>query len=137
MADTITNSAQALGLAAPELVARPAADLPSLGAAGAAAAGLTVDHKDEARELGSGAGFRGQSKADNVDCQCTATEAQREAKRFATLRARLALAGWALHRADATGGSPAYTATRWGRATEPMSTLEGVARFADQVGAPS
>lgn len=58
-------------------------------------------------------------------------------KAYETLRARLAFSGWSLHRADATGGSPAYTATRWGRATESMGTLESVAQFADRVGAPA
>ena len=54
-------------------------------------------------------------------------------KPFETLRARLAFSGWALHRADATDGGPGYTATRWGRAAEPMGTLDAVAQFAERV----
>lgn len=48
------TGAAAPGLAAPQLAAFPAVD-------------LTAGHKNEACELGSGAGFRGQSKADSKD----------------------------------------------------------------------
>jgi anti-repressor protein len=50
MAPHNIHGAHALGLAAPELAASPAS-------------GLKAGHKDEARKLGSGAGFREQSKA--------------------------------------------------------------------------
>lgn len=65
------------------------------------------------------------------------TDLDAERKAYETLRARLALAGWALHRAEASEGSASFNATRWGRTTEPMSTLEAVAQFADRVGAPA
>ena len=135
MADTITSGAQAPGLAAPELAACPAADLPSLGAAGAAAAGLTAHHKDETRELGSSAGFRGQGTADGADCPGAALDEQDDGKRFATLRARLALRGWALTRTSAADGPVVFFATRWGMPRE-LGSLDAVAAFADRVGAP-
>lgn len=135
MHDDHHHGAGAPGLATPALADAPAFDLSLLGAPGAAAAVLTTGQKDEARELGSGAGFRGQNKADGIDCQCAATEAQLEAKRLATLCSRLALAGWVLHRADLSGQGTTFTATRWGRATETMGTLEAVDQFADRVGA--
>lgn len=108
MADTITSCARAPGLAAPELAASPAAGLASLGAAGAAPAGLTAVHKDEARELGSGAGFRGQGTAEGADCPGAALDEQDAGKRFAT---------------------------RWGMPRE-LASLDAVAEFADRTGAP-
>jgi hypothetical protein len=135
MADTITSGARVPGLAAPELAARPAAGLPSLGAAGAAAAGLTARHKDEARELGSGAGFRGQGTADGADSPGAAPDEQCDGKRFATLRARLALRGWVLTRTSAADGLVVFFATRWGMPRE-LASLDAVAAFADRVGAP-
>lgn len=153
MAANTTNGARVPGLAAPELAARPAADLPSLGAPGAAAAGLTADHKDEARELGRGAGFRGQGTADGADSPGTAQDRQAgravsshslaaeprthaDAKRFATLRARLALAGWVLSRTEPGDGLPAFLAVRWNMPRE-LADLAAVERFADLVGAPA
>lgn len=131
MAAHDNHGAQAPGLAAPEL-AEPAAVLAPLGAPGAAAAGLTAGHKDEARELGSGAGFRDQGQADSPDC----AEASSDGKRFATLRARLALAGWALTRTSAADGPVAFFATRWNMPRE-LADLAAVERFADLVGAPA
>lgn len=54
-------------------------------------------HKDEARELGSGAGFRGREQEDSSDC--AHTDMQR--KRIATLTARAALLGLVLQPAAA------------------------------------
>lgn len=135
MADTITSGARAPGLAAPELAACPAAGVASLGAPGAAAAGLRADHKDEARGLGSGAGFRGQGIADGADCPGAALDEQDAGKRFATLRARMALRGWALTRTSAADGLMVFFATRWGMPRE-LASLDAVAAFADRVGAP-
>lgn len=135
MAAYITSGARAPGLAAPELAARPAADLPSVGAPGAAAAGLTAHHKDEARELGGGAGFRGQGTADDADSPGAVPDEQGDGKRFATLRARLALRGWALTRTNPAGGPVLFFASRWDMPRE-LQSLEAVASFADRVGAP-
>lgn len=135
MADTITSGARAPGLAAPKLAACPAADLPSLGATGAAAAGLTAGHKDEAPGRAWREGFRDQGTADRPDCQTVAATEQADAKRFAGLRARLALAGWALTRTNAADGLVVFFATRWGMPRE-LASLDAVATFADRVGAP-
>jgi hypothetical protein len=135
MADTIKSGARAPGLAAPELAALPAADLPSLGAAGAAAAGLTADHKDEAPGRAWREGFRDQGTEDRLDCQTVAATEQADAKRFAGLRARLALAGWALSRTSAADGPVVLFATQWNMPRE-LASLDAVAEFADRVGAP-
>lgn len=50
-------------------------------------------------------------------------------KRFATLQARAALAGFSLH-ADPRGG---YYATRWGQVREFRSGLDGVERWIELV----
>lgn len=116
------NSTRAPGLAAPER-AEPAA------------AGPTAGHKDEARELGSGAGFRGQGTADEGDFPGAAPVEQDDDKRFATLRARLALAGWVLTRTSAADGPVVFFATRWNMPRE-LASLDAVESFADRVGAP-
>lgn len=135
MAADTTNGARAPGLAAPELAARPAADLPSLGAPGAAAAGLTAHHKDEAPGRAWREGFRDQGTADVADCPGTAPDEQDDGKRFATLRARLALRGWALTRTNAADGPVVFFASRWDMPRE-LQSLDAVAEFADRVGAP-
>ena len=56
-------------------------------------------------------------------------------KIFATLRARLALAGWSLIRTCPTDGPVLYIAVRWGMPRELVS-LDAVTEFADRVGAP-
>lgn len=56
-------------------------------------------------------------------------------KTFATLQARLALAGWALTHTDVGDGSATYFASRWNLARD-LDSLEAVAQFADRVGAP-
>ena len=135
MADTITNGAQALGLAASELAARPAADLQSLGAAGAPAAGLTGDHKDEPPGRTGRGGLRDQGKANEGDCPTMDDTEQADAKRFTTQRARLALRGWVLTRTSAADSPVVFFATRWNKPRE-LASLDAVAAFADRVGAP-
>ena len=55
-------------------------------------------------------------------------------KRFATLRARLALAGFELSRTDASDGPMRYFVTRWSLVRE-LHNLTAVQAFAEQVGA--
>ena len=124
-------------LAAP----KPARDIPaglaSLGAPGAAAAGFSAPHKDEAHRLAGAAGYRDQGKTDNSDCADDPAGDQpgaTDCKRFATLRARLALAGWGLIRTDPSDGAPIYFATRWNMPRE-LADLAAVKAFADRVGA--
>ena len=122
------HGAAAPGLAAPERAVLPA-DLASLGAAGAAPAGLSPPQKGECPELAGGGALRGQGKADTPDCADLAAEC----KPLATLRARLALAGWVL---TTTPYNPhgAFTVSRWGMVRD-LADLAGVAAFADRVGA--
>ena len=125
------HHAETAGLAAPHAAASAhPADLASLGADGAVHVGISqLPRNDEPRELvGSGAGLRGQGQADIPDCASPSAKC----KRFNTLRARLALAGWTLA-ADAAG---ALTAARWGMARD-LDSLAAVEAFAAHVGAPS
>ena len=136
------HGAHAPGLAAPELACTAADGLAPLGTPGAAPAGLSLAHKDEAHRLAGAAGFRGQGTADNPDCAQSAHPVHHEqptgddAKRFATLRARLALAGWTLTRHDASGGPVSFYACRWNMPRE-LADLAAVEAFADCVGAPA
>ena len=98
---------------------------------------LSAPHKDESHRLAGAAGFRDQGKADRPDCAdyLAGDQPAIDCKRFATLRARLALAGWGLIRTDPTDGAPIYFATRWNMPRELVG-LAAVAAFADRVGAP-
>lgn len=126
----IHHHAHRAGPAAPSEFA--AVGLAPLGAAAGTPAAVGSPTKDEAPRLAGTAGFRDQGKADNPDSEATPTAEQQaaDAKRFATLRARLALAGWAL------SGTPAGTfhATRWGMVRE-LASLDAVVEFTDRVGA--
>ena len=125
------QGAAAPGLAAPELAHHPVVDLAPLGTAGAAPAGLSPPQKDESPELAGGGAIEGQGKADESDC----ADAAAQRKRFNTLRARLALAGWVL---TDTPDSPhgAFTVSRWAMARD-LVDLAAVEAFSAQVGAPS
>lgn len=96
---------------------------------------LTQPQKDETPGW-QAEGFWGQEQVHNADCQCTATEAQADEKRFATLRARLGSRSWMLSRSHAADGNVVYAATRWNMARE-LANLDAVAAFADMVGAPA
>ncbi len=54
-------------------------------------------------------------------------------KAFSTLRARLACAGHALSRTDASDGPCSYFVSRWGMVRE-LRTLDDVQHFAEQCG---
>ncbi len=116
--DAHHHGADAPGLAAPELAHHPVVDLEPLGAAAAPPAGLTLPDQDEARELGSGAGFSGQGAAGTRDC----AQLEADRKHFATLAAHAAMAGCTLHEV-ACGG---FLLCRWGMAKE-LPDLRAVA----------
>ena len=116
------------GLAAPELAHHPVVDLAPLGAAGAAPAGLSPPQKDESPELGGGGAIEEQCKTDEADC----ADAAAQRKRFNTLRASLALAGWALTRTDPADGPVAFFVGRWGMERR-LCDLAAVAAFTDRV----
>lgn len=99
-----------------------------------AAALLTKSNATEA--LAGAGGIRGQLKnqlADSAYPQAGGQPATCDEKRFSTLRAVLALAGWALTRTDASDGPATYSAARWNMARE-LASLDAVAEFADRVG---
>ena len=130
MHPNLHHGAAAPGSAAPELAHHPVVNLAPLGTTGAALAGLSPPHKDEAPRLAGAEGFRDQDKADTT----IVADLDGPRKAFLTLRARLALAGWVL---TATPNSPhgAFSVSRWGMLRD-LATLAAVAAFADRVGAP-
>jgi hypothetical protein len=73
----------------------------------------------------------GSSDATHGDCAATEARARFE-KRFATLRAHLALKGFALFILD----GPVFAVQRWDRSAT-FADLDGVAEFARRVGAAS
>ena len=106
-------------------------------ATGTTAAGPSPPQRDEDHRLAGAAVFRGQGKANTPDCADDPAGDQpgtTDCKRFATLRARLALAGWGLIRTDPSDGAPNYFATRWNMPRE-LADLAAVEAFADRVGA--
>ena len=137
--DRHQHNAHRAGLVAPALPPAPAAGLAPLGTAAAAPASLNPPGKDEAPGW-QAEGFKEQGRQDSADCAVQQPGDQPGADdgaRFATLAARLALAGWALSRTDAGDGPVTYYATRWGMATPELASLVAVAAFADRVGAPA
>lgn len=60
--------------------------------------------------------------------------ASRHEKAYRTVRARLALAGYALNRSDSPTFGPCLMVSRWGQVRE-LRDLADAERFADQVGA--
>lgn len=90
---------------------------------------VTPDRGDDARELGSGAGTRGESTERSGN---SAARALAMVDPAATLRARLAIAGWTL--IESAGSE--YMVARWGMA-RCLGNLDEVERFAAQVGAPT
>ena len=98
---------------------------------------LSAPPKDDDHRLTGAAVIREQGKADSPDCADDLAGDQpgtTDCKRFATLRARLALAGWGLIRTDPSDGAPIYFATRWNMPRE-LADLSAVEAFADRVGA--
>ena len=90
-------------------------------------AGLSPPQTDESPGLAGGGAFEEQGKADESDCADTTAER----KHCTTLRARLALAGWAL---TTTPDNPhgAFTVSRWGMVRD-LVDLPAVAAFTDRV----
>lgn len=89
---------------------------------------------DEGPPGTNGQALKVQNAADSADCADhhqpeQLDEAAAEAKRLATLRARLALAGWEL----VTLPNGAHLASRWGHVRH-CTSLDAVEAFAQQVG---
>ena len=89
-----------------------------------------MSDRAEMSPRGTGDGLKFHGMSEFADPAISAT-----AKRFSTLRARLALAGWTLAETVADGGA-AYTAGRWGM-SRTLADLEAVEAFAEQIGAPA
>jgi len=95
-------------------------------------------NEEPTEALAGTGGFGDQSKTRNSDSESTPVTEQQgaaDAKRFVTLRARLALAGWTLSRSSAVDGLAVFLACRWNMPRE-LASLDAVAAFADRVGAP-
>ena len=123
----IHHGAEAPDLAAPELAHHAVVDLAPLGTTGGASAGLSPPQIGDCPELAGGGAIRGQGKADAADY----ADITAECKPLATLRARLALAGWVL---ATTPDNPhgAFTVSRWGMVRD-LTALADVAVFTNRV----
>ncbi len=114
------------GLAAPEMAHHDVVDLPPLGAAAAnAVVKPTSEKAPDAANVGGPV---------RTETQCLIFEQPiDDGKRFATLRAHLALKGYILHRTAADDGPVCFYVTRWGM-VRALRDLTAVARFLNQVG---
>lgn len=120
------RGADAPGLAAPEPANHDHVDLAPLRTAAAHA--LVTPTRDKAPDAAS---VEGPAK---TETQWLTFEQHADAdKRFAMLRAHLALKGYSLHRTATGDGPVCFYVTRWGMARE-LRDLAAVARFLDQVG---
>ena len=88
----LQHHAHRAGLAVPELAASSTC-LASVGASGAAPAGLSPPHRDETPRLAGAEGFRDQDKADTA----IVADLDGERKVLTTLRAQLETCGCGLH----------------------------------------
>jgi len=120
------HGADALGLAAPEPAHHDPVHRAPLGAA---AAPVVVTPSSGKAPDAANAGGPVQKKTQRL----IFTQRTGDDKRFATLRAHLALKGYSLHRTAAGDGLVRFYVTRWGMARE-LRDLAVVARFLDQVG---
>ena len=90
--------------------------------------------KEEAPAVASGQGFRVQSTADGADFEANSVSEQD--KSFATVRAKLALAGWDVHIVDGGNGTAAYWVSRWGQ-SRTLPDRHALGQFMRQVGCQS
>ena len=114
------------GLAAPELAHHDHIDLAPLGTA---AAHTVVTPTSEKTPDAANVGGPAKSETQYLIFEQTADDG----KRFATLRAHLALKGYSLHRTAAGDGPVCFYVTRWGLVRE-LRDLAAVAQFLGQVG---
>jgi hypothetical protein len=114
------------GLAAPELAHHDHVDLAPLGTA---AAHAVVTPTSEKAPDAANVGGPVQTKTHIPIFEQPADNG----KRYATLRAHLALKGYSLSRTAASDGPVCFYVMRWGMVRE-LRDLAAVARFLDQVG---
>jgi len=120
------HGADAPGLAAPELARDDHIDLAP---PGTAAANAAVTPPSEKGPDAANVGGPVQTKTHFPIFEQPADNG----KRFARLRAHLALKGYSLSRTAASDGPVCFYVTRWGMVRE-LRDLAAVARFLDQVG---
>ena len=115
------------GLAAPELAHHDHVDLASLGTAAAHAVVTPTSEKaPDAANVGGPV---------QTETQCVIFEQRADdGKRFATLRALLALKGYSLSRTHGDDGPVCFHVNRWGMVRE-LRDMAAVRAFAEQVGA--
>lgn len=121
------QGADAPGLAAPELAHHDPVDLAPLGAAAAHAVVTPTSEKaPDAANVGGPV---------QTEAQCLIFgQTTDDGKRFATLRALLALKGHVLSRTHGDDGPVRFYVTRWGLVRE-LPDIAAVRAFAEQVGA--
>ena len=114
------------GLATPELAHDHPVDLAPLGAAAAHAVVTRTSKKaPDAANVGGPSGTETQ--------YLISEQITDNGKRFATLRAHLALKGYCLHRTEANDGPVRFFVARWGMVRE-LRDLPAVAQFLRRVG---
>ena len=115
------------GLAAPELAHHDVVDLAPLGTAAAHAVVTPTSGKaPDAANVGGPV---------QTETQCLIFEQHADdGKRFATLRAHLALKGYSLSRTHGDDGPVCFHVNRWGMVRE-LRDIAAVRAFAQQVGA--
>ena len=115
------------GLAAPELAHHDVVDLAPLGTAAAHAVVTPTSEKaPDAANVGGPV---------QTETQCLIFEQRADdGKRFATLRALLALKGYSLSRTHGDHGPVCFHVNRWGMVRE-LRDIAAVRAFAQQVGA--
>lgn len=107
------HHAKRAGSAAPEQIRADPAGLAPLGAAATASGGLTAVANDEGPTGTNGQAFRDRYKANRLDFD--ANRVREPDKCFATMRAKLAISGWAVQIVDDGRGGVAYWVSRWGQ----------------------
>lgn len=115
------------GLAAPQLAHHHHVYLAPLGTA---AAHAVVTHTSERAHDAANVGGPVQTETQRLIFE----QPTDDGKRFATLRAHLALKGYSLHRTAADDGPVRFYVTRWSLVRE-LPDIAAVRAFAEQVGA--
>lgn len=95
----------------------------------------TPTTSDEAPAGGAARGFSEQARWVSLDC-AERTAVEQADKAFATLRARMALAGFQLSIVTGDGCGSAYMLSR-GNLHRTLNDVAAVEAFADRVGAPA
>ena len=126
--------AHTIGAAASGFITPVDSLLDSSGGTGRASAALIGRTNDNAPGW-QAEGVKGQAETVSPDYEGSGDQACTD-KRFKTLRARLAIVGYAVSQTRQPGGAMAYQASRWGM-TRALDSLVEVEAFAVRVGVTS